>query len=315
MKIVISEFMDDSAVDRLRSSHAVVYDPKLVDEPDALCEQVADADALIVRNRSQVRGPLLENAFRLKVVGRLGVGLDNIDVTACENKGVLVIPATGANSRAVAEYVIGTAMLLLRRAYLSTDQVASGEWPRIALSGGCEIGGKTLGLIGFGGIGRLTAELAQGLGMTVLAHDPAIAADAPVWKQTGVQARGLNALLAEADVVSLHLPLTDATRNLMNAELLSRMKAGAILINTARGGIVDENALATALREGSLGGAAIDVFDDEPLPSTNAFHKLPNLILTPHIAGVTAESNTRVSQLIAQRVTEALETASPLLKI
>lgn len=307
MKIIISEFMDEAAVDQLRARHVVAYDPQLVDQPEALREHLADADALIVRNRSQVRGALLEHASRLKVVGRLGVGLDNIDVEACESKGIRVIPATGANSRAVAEYVVGTAMLLLRRAYQGTSQVAAGEWPRNALSTGHEIGGKTLGLIGFGGIGQLTAELARGLGMTVLAHDPAIAADAAVWKESGVRARSLEDLLAEADVVSLHVPLIDATRNLMNADRLAKMKAGAILVNSARGGIVDENALAAALRDGHLGGAALDVFDNEPLSASNVFHDLPNLILTPHIAGVTTESNARVSRLIAQRVAEALE--------
>lgn len=307
MKIIISEFMDEAAVDQLRARHVVVYDPQLVDQPEALREHLADADALIVRNRSQVRGALLEHASRLKVVGRLGVGLDNIDVEACESKGIRVIPATGANSRAVAEYVVGTAMLLLRRAYQGTSQVAAGEWPRNALSTGHEIGGKTLGLIGFGGIGQLTAELARGLGMTVLAHDPAIAADAAVWKESDVRARSLEDLLAEADVVSLHVPLIDATRNLMNADRLAKMKAGAILVNSARGGIVDENALAAALRDGHLGGAALDVFDNEPLSANNVFHDLPNLILTPHIAGVTTESNARVSRLIAQRVAEALE--------
>jgi Phosphoglycerate dehydrogenase and related dehydrogenases len=307
MKIIISEFMDDAAVETLRAQHNVVYDPQLVDQPNALMEHVRDAQALIVRNRTQVRGALLDAATELKVVGRLGVGLDNIDVSDCERRGVTVIPATGANSRAVAEYVIGTAMLLLRRSYLSTAQVAAGAWPRGALSSGREIGGKTLGLIGFGGIGRLTAQLAQGLGMRVVAHDPALKDDDPVWESSNVQPRTLDALLTEADVVSLHVPLVEGTRNLINAERLSLMKADAVLINSARGGIVDEAAVAYALREGRLGGAALDVFADEPLPATSTFNDIPNLVLTPHIAGVTAESNTRVSELIAQRVAEALQ--------
>lgn len=307
MKIVISEFMDDAAVDELRYHHTVVYKPHLVDLPEALHEHVTDADALIVRNRTQVRRPLLQHASRLKVVGRLGVGLDNIDVNACESQGVRVIPATGANARAVAEYVIGTAMLLLRRAYQSTEQVAAGDWPRNALSSGQEIGGKTLGLIGFGSIGRLTAILARNLGMRVIAYDPAIAANADLWTKTSVQPRDLDDLLAEADVVSLHVPLVDGTRNLMNAERLGKMKRGSVLINTARGGIIDENALVKALRNGQLSGAALDVFEDEPLSVTNVFHGVPNLILTPHIAGVTNESNTRVSNMIAQRVAEALK--------
>lgn len=307
MKIVISEFMDEAAVARLQARFNVVYDPQLVDQPDALRAQVADAQALIVRNRTQVRGELLDAAQALKVVGRLGVGLDNIDVAGCEGRGVQVIPATGANSRAVAEYVIGTAMMLLRGGYQSSAQVVEGKWPRNALSSGRETGGKVLGLIGFGGIGQLTASLARGLGMNVIAFDPAIANDAPVWQATGVQPRSLDALLAEADVVSLHVPLVDGTRNLLNADRLARMKAGAILVNTARGGIVDEAALAESLRSGHLGAAAIDVFDKEPLPAENAFHGVPNVVLTPHIAGVTLESNTRVSDMIAERVEAALQ--------
>ena len=307
MKIVISEFMDEAAVARLQARFNVVYDPQLVDQPDALRAQVADAQALIVRNRTQVRGELLDAAQALKVVGRLGVGLDNIDVAGCEGRGVQVIPATGANSRAVAEYVIGTAMMLLRGGYQSSAQVVEGKWPRNALSSGRETGGKVLGLIGFGGIGQLTACLARGLGMNVIAFDPAIANDAPVWQARGVQPRSLDALLAEADVVSLHVPLVDGTRNLLNADRLARMKAGAILVNTARGGIVDEAALAESLRSGHLGAAAIDVFDKEPLPAENAFHGVPNVVLTPHIAGVTLESNTRVSDMIAERVEAALQ--------
>lgn len=306
-KIIISEFMDDAAVETLRAHHNVVYDPQLVDQPNALALHLADAQALIVRNRTQVRQSVLDQAPQLKVVGRLGVGLDNIDTTECERRGVTVIPATGANSRAVAEYVIGTAMLLLRRSYLSSAEVMAGAWPRTALSNGRETGEKTLGLIGFGGIGRLTAQLAQALGMTVIAYDPAVAADDPVWRETGVQPRSMEAALAEADVVSLHVPLVESTRNLINAERLAAMKAGAILINTARGGIVDESALADSLRAGHLGGAALDVFADEPLPASPIFEGIPNLVLTPHIAGVTAESNTRVSELIAQRVSEALK--------
>jgi (S)-sulfolactate dehydrogenase len=306
MKIVISEFMDEAAVAQLQSRFDVVYDPTLVDQPDALAAQLQQAQALIVRNRTQVRAALLQGATQVRVVGRLGVGLDNIDTDACEQRGIQVIPATGANSQAVAEYVIGTSMMLLRGAYQSSPQVVQGQWPRTALSSGCETGGKTLGLIGFGGIGRLTARLAHGLGMHVLAFDPALAPDAAVWQETGVQPRELSALLAESDVVSLHVPLVQGTRNLLNAERLAQMKAGALLINTARGGIVDETALAQALRSGHLGGAAIDVFSTEPVPADNPFHNVPNLLLTPHIAGVTRESNTRVSQLIADRVSAAL---------
>jgi (S)-sulfolactate dehydrogenase len=306
-KIVITEFMDEAAVASLRASFDVLYAPTLADDAAGLMAGVADADAVIVRNRTQIRGELLAACAKATVIGRLGVGLDNIDVPACEARGMKVIPATGANALAVAEYVIGTAMMLLRGVYLSSDLVASGKWPRTALSNGREISGTCLGLVGFGGIGRLTAKLAQGLGMTVVAHDPMVPADSPVWAETGVQCVSFNELIGKADVISLHVPLTPGTANMLSAERIAQMKRGATLINTSRGGIVDEAAVSAALRDGRLAGAAFDVFESEPLGPGNAWASCPNAILTPHVAGVTAESNVRVSTMIAAAVARALE--------
>jgi (S)-sulfolactate dehydrogenase len=305
-RILITEFMDAPAVAQLQQAHEVRYDPQMVDQPEAMLLAAADVDALIVRNRTQVRGELLKALARCTVVGRLGVGLDNIDVTACEARGMQVIPATGANALSVAEYVIGTAMLLLRGAYQSQAAMVQGQWPRNALSSGREIHGKTLGLIGYGSIGQLTARLAQGLGMRVQAHDALMAADHPAFSSTGVQAVGLDTLLASSDVISLHVPLLPSTQHLMNAARLAQVKPGAIVINSARGGVVDEAAVVAALRSGHLGGAALDVFEQEPLKSGAMFADCPNLILTPHIAGVSLESNERVSELIARKVLEVL---------
>lgn len=307
MKIVITEFIDERALPALRAKHDVIYEPKLVDDLPRLLKESANADAIIVRNRTQVRGELLAALKQCRVVGRLGVGLDNIDVPACEARGMKVIPATGANALSVAEYVIASAMLLLRGAHQSTPAVAAGQWPRNPLSNGREIAGKTLGLIGFGSIGQLTAKLAQGLGMRVIAFDAMMDADHPVFAASGVRAAGLDQVIATADVVSLHVPLVDSTRNLFDARRIAAMKKGAVLINSARGGIVDEVALAAALKSGALGGAAIDVFDKEPLPLSEHFKDCPKLLLTPHIAGVSAESNERVSFLIAEKVLEALK--------
>lgn len=306
-KIVITEFMDEAAVASLRTAFNVIYDPKLVDDAARLMAEVQDADAVIVRNRTQVRGEFLAACAKATVIGRLGVGLDNIDVTACEARGMEVIPATGANALAVAEYVIATAMVLLRGVYLSSDAVASGQWPRAALSNGREISGTCLGLVGFGGIGRLTARLAQGLGMRVIAHDPMLPQNSPVWQDTCVQCVSLDQLINQADVISLHVPLTPGTANLLSAERIAQMKRGAVVINTSRGGIADEAAVADALREGRLGGAAFDVFEPEPLGAGTAWEGCPNAILTPHVAGVTAESNVRVSTLIAAAVARALK--------
>jgi (S)-sulfolactate dehydrogenase len=309
VRIVISEFMDRPAVDQLTSRFDVHYDKDLVDRPAELAAQLRDADALIVRNRTQVDAALLSAAPKLRVVGRLGVGLDNLDVDACATRGIAVIPATGANAQAVAEYVIAAAMLLLRGAYFATADVAAGRWPRAALSGGRELAGRTLGLIGFGGIGRLTGRLARVLGMQTIASDPQLPTSSPAWTEDATRARTLDELLREADVVSLHVPLAAATRNLMNAQRLATMKPDALLINTSRGGVVDEAALAHALREGRLGGAALDVFEREPLPAASPLTGCPRLLLTPHIAGVTRDSNERVSSLIASKVAAALAAA------
>ena len=305
-RIVVTEFMDERAVAKLAARHDVLYDAALVDDPARLAREAAGCDAIVVRNRTQVRGALLGALARCRVVGRLGVGLDNIDVAACEAKGMKVIPATGANALAVAEYVVGTAMVLLRGVYQSSAAVASGKWPRAALSSGRETAGRTLGLVGFGSIGQLTARLARALGMDVIAYDAMLGAGDRAYAATGVRAAGLDEVVRAADVVSLHVPLVDSTRGLFSAARIASMKRGAVLVNTARGGIVDEVALARALKDGHLGGAAIDVFGAEPLPASSHFEGCPNLILTPHVAGVTAEANERVSFLISDKVLEAL---------
>lgn len=304
--IVITEFMDRGAIDTCFAGRDVFYDPKLVDQHDRLLVALADCRALIVRNRTQVRGALLGAAPRLKVVGRLGVGLDNIDVGACAARAIAVRPATGANDLAVAEYVITAALVLLRRAWFATDRVIAGKWPRMDLMGG-ELAGKRLGLVGFGAIARLTAAKAAALGMKIDAFDPFLREDDPAWR--GVRRLPLADLLSCCDVVSLHTPLTSDTRRLIDAAALGRMQPHAILINAARGGIVDEAALAAALRAGRLGGAALDVFETEPLGGADAavFQGVPNLILTPHIAGVSEESNVRVSAVTARAVLEVLE--------
>ena len=304
--VVITEFMDEAAVSRLSARFRTHYDPLLADQPELLAALAAEARALIVRNRTQVRGALLTGAGRLACVGRLGVGLDNIDTGACAARGIAVYPATGANDRSVAEYVLTCVMMLFRRAYGVTAEVAAGGWPRQALIGR-EIAGAVLGLVGFGSIGRETARRAAALGMEVVAHDPFLAEGDPAWDLARPLA--LNELLARADAVSLHLPLTKGTRHLIGAAQIAAMKPGAVLINAARGGVLDEAALAEGLRAGRLSGAALDVFETEPLTAEagTRFAGLANLILTPHIAGLTEQSNARVGALVAERVIAHLE--------
>jgi len=310
--VVVAEFMDEAALRKHFGAFDVRYEPDLVDRPGELLTAIASARALIVRNRTAVRGELLAAAQRLRCIGRLGVGLDNIDLDACRARGIAVYPATGANDQAVAEYVIAAAMMLLRGAFGATAEVAAGGWPRARLMGR-EIAGKTLGLVGFGAIARETARRAHPLGMKVAAHDPHLPPGHPAWEQPwgSVTPRPFDDLLATADVVSLHVPLSAETKGLVDAAALARMRPDAVLINAARGGIVDEPALASALKAGRLAGAALDVFATEPLDAIGGgvFAGAPNLLLTPHIAGVTVESNVRVSAVTSAAVARHLQEA------
>ncbi len=304
--ILITEFMDEAAVDALRKEYEVDYSPELGGKPSEIINRIKDKQALIVRNVTQVTSEILEAAPNLKCVGRLGVGLDNIDLVACKASNCTVYPAIGANAKAVAEYVIATSMILLRKAYGASQQLIEGEWPRGSCIGQ-EIGGKCLGLVGFGSIAKETALLGAGLGMSSIAYDPFVDKNDKSWGN--VRSVSLNEVFEKADIVSLHVPLNDSTKMLVNKSLLSSMKNNAILVNTARGGIVDESALVTALRDGKIGGAALDVYASEPLDKSSGslFRDVPNLILTPHIGGVTEESNVRISALIAKIVADHLK--------
>jgi (S)-sulfolactate dehydrogenase len=304
--IIITEFMDEAAARSLSVDFDTVYDATLVDRRGDLLGMLGDARGLIVRNLTRVDTELLEAAPQLVVVGRLGVGLDNIDLEACEERSVQVRPATGANADAVAEYVIAAVLTLVRGVFLESDRVIAGGWPRIEMTG-IEVAGKALGLVGLGDIARRVASRASAMGMRVLAHDPYVPADDPAWDT--VERAELHDMIKGSDAISIHVPLTDGTKGLFDREVIGSMKPSAVLVNTARGGIVDEEALAEALREHAIRGAAIDVFESEPVDPVGGsrFSGVPNLILTPHIAGVTVESNRRVSQMTADNVRQALE--------
>jgi (S)-sulfolactate dehydrogenase len=305
-QIVITEYMDAAAIERLSAAYVTLYDPDLGLAPDRLRHAVAGARALIVRNRTQVDAALLAAAPGLKVLGRLGVGLYNIDLEACRARQVEVIPAAGANADSVAEYAILSVGILLRGAFQDTAAIAAGHWPRERLSGGSELSGKTLGILGFGDIGRRVARLARAFGMRVIAHDPVLPIDHSGWAETATKSVTLAELVARSQAITLHVPLEPATRGLVSAELIAAMKPGTVLVNASRGGVVVEADLAAALRSGHLGGAVLDVFETEPLPADSPLIGAPNLVMTPHIAGATRESNLRVSSLIAARVLVAL---------
>ena len=300
--ILISEFITSQALETLRSKHSVTYEPDLYKDRPALIAAVQNVDALIVRNLTQVNEEVLARASNLKVVGRLGVGLENIELPACSKRNIKVIPATGANAESVAEYVIGAAVSLTRGFIPATISTLKGEWPRPRFSSYHEFSGKTIGIVGFGSIGRVVAKKANAFGLKCLAYDPVLSGNEVALDGFKVPLLSLNALLSQSDAVTLHLPLLPETKGLFNKDVLSQMKPGACLINTARGGIVDELALAECLRSGHLGGAALDVFSGEPAKDLSHLAGIENIILTPHIAGVTHESNDRVSQMIADEV-------------
>lgn len=303
--VVVAEFMDEAILREVLGSTDLHYDPLLVDQREKLCRSLKDARALIVRNRTQVDRELLEHAPELKVIGRLGVGLDNIDLDACSGRNVIVCPATGANDLAVAEYAIMAGLNLMRRAWMSSERTIAGEWPRTEFIGR-EISGKRLGLVGFGAIGRRVGQLGKALGMGVAAFDPYLGVNNRAWKQA--ERITLEEIACECDVVSIHVPLTDETHHIVGKQFISQMRSKTVLINTSRGGVVDESALIAALQNGHIGGAALDVFESEPVDaqSGHRFAGVPNLLLSPHIGGITEESNVRVSRVTAENVAKHL---------
>ncbi|MEX1280751.1 MAG: NAD(P)-dependent oxidoreductase [Acidimicrobiia bacterium] len=298
--VVVSEFMDRQAVERLEAATSVLYDPDLATDRARLLEAVGEARALVVRNRTQVDADVVAAAPALVVVGRLGVGLDNIDLAACDVAGVAVRPAIGANAAAVAEHVVGALFALARPALGATDRILAGEWPRTEYVGQ-ELAGRRLGLVGLGHTAREVARRADALGMEVAGHDP-------ITSPEGIPNLPLDELLARSQAISVHVPLTEDTRGLLDAARLALLPAGAWLVDTSRGGVVDHAAVGDALRAGRLGGAALDVFADEPPTEAQlaALAGSPNLILTPHVAGITEESNRRIGTVVADAVLEAL---------
>jgi D-3-phosphoglycerate dehydrogenase len=303
--VVVSEWIDATAEERLRREHQVVLDPTLHADRPRLFEALASADAWIVRNQTRVDLEAITAARALKVLGRVGVGLDTIDVGALQARDVVVTWAPGTNAISVAEYVMGAMLHHARRYAEASTHVGAGGWDRQAFMGS-ELYGRTLGIVGIGDIGGRLARRARAFGMRVLASDPLVHPAVAAVQEHEVRLVDLPTLLSEADVVSLHAPLLGATRLLVDARALARMKRTALLVNTARGGLVDERALAAALREGAIGGAVLDVRDTEPPPPDDPLSGCPNLTLTPHVAGVTVDSNARASHHVVDEVLRVL---------
>ncbi len=292
-------------LDKLAASARVVYDPDMWRDPQRLREEVEPADALIVRNQTRVDASLLESGLSLKALGRLGVGLDNIDLVAARDRGIPVIYARNANAVSVAEYVMAAILGCSRDLSGANEDVRAGNWNRKRFTGS-EVYGKTLGLVGVGEIAQRAARRAGAFGMRVLGYDPYVAPYdyAPI--ETGVKLVDLDTLLARADFVSLHVPLNGSTRNLFSLEVFRKMKPTAWLINTARGGVINEADLTRALDEGLVGGAVLDVLEEEPVSKESPLLIRDNVVLTPHIAGLTEEAQVKTSVLVAKEVIKVL---------
>ena len=295
-RILVADPLADDGVTRLRELGEVEVHTK--QSEDQLVELVPLYDALVVRSETKVTARVLEAGRRLKVVGRAGVGVDNIDVQAATARGILVVNAPRGNIIAAAEHTIGLLFALARNIPQADASVKRGEWTRGRFTG-VEVRGKVLGLVGLGNIGSEVAKRAQGLEMEVIAYDPAVPPERA--EQFNVRLVDLDQLLRSADFISVHAPLIDATRNLINERALALVKSSARLINAARGGIVDEAALHDALASGRLAGAACDVFLQEPLGASPLL-ELPNFIATPHVAASTVEAQTAVAFDVAEEV-------------
>ena len=302
MKVGICDAIAREGVEILKQRGLEVVD--LSDLPkDKLVEKVGDLDAIIVRSATKVRKDMIDAAKNLKVIGRAGVGLDNIDVEYAKSKGIKVINTPGATSISVAELTIGLILAVMRKIAYGDRETRAGNWPKKKCKG-IEMYGKTLGIIGIGRIGREVAKRAKAFGMNVVYYDVYRPGE-DVEKELGVEYRDLDTLISESDVITLHVPLLPETRHMINRERIEKMKDGAIIINAARGGIVDEEALYNALKSGKLYGAALDVYENEPLKDSKLF-ELDNIVFTPHIGAQTKEGQQRAGIEIAEKIAKEL---------
>lgn len=302
-RVLITDEMSPEALELLESAEDVRFD--LVHRPslEKLREILPDYDALIVRSSVKVDRDLLARGSRLKVIGRAGVGLDNVDVDAASLRGVIVMNTPGANTIATAEHAMALLLALCRHTPQADRSVREGRWARSEFMG-VELHRKTLGLVGLGRVGSEVARRAHAFGMSVMAYDPYVTHD--VARDVKVTLVELDELLSGSDFISLHTALTSETRGILGKQAVARMKPGVRLVNCARGGLVDENALLDGLRSGHIAGAALDVYPEEPLPADSPLRSLPNVVLTPHIAGSTVEAQSDVGTQIVDQVLAAL---------
>ena len=300
-RILVTDPLDPAAASALRKAGHDVEERKLT--PDELLREIAAYDALLVRSETKVTKAVLGVADKLKVVGRAGVGVDNIDTNAARERGVAVVNAPLAASNAVAELTLGHMLALCRQIPRADASTKEGKWEKKGLMG-IELQGRTLGLLGVGRIGGRVAELCKAFGMKVVVYDPYV--DAARAKELGVTKVETPVEVAQqADFISVHVPLTPETKHLVNADLLKQCRKGAFILNVARGGIVDEKALHDAIKSGHLGGAGLDTFETEPLKES-PLASLPNVVFTPHLGASTSEAQSKAGMMVAEQVRKVL---------
>ena len=302
-RVLVTDTLADSGLAILRAATDVDLDYRAGLKGQDLLAAVAESDALITRSGTAVTPELVSSGDRLRIIGRAGVGLDNVDVEACTARGILVINAPTANIMSATEHTMAMLLALCRNIPEAHASVKRGEWTRSKFMG-LELNGKTLGVIGLGRIGSRVTVRARGFGMHVIAYDPYIAPTA--FERVGAEQVSLDELLSRSDVITVHTPLTEETRGMIGTTEIGKMKDGVILVNCARGGVYEEQALATALELGKVGGAAVDVYVDEPPPPDHPLLNVKNIILSPHIGANTIEAQDRVAVQTAEMVVEAL---------
>lgn len=304
--VAVVEDVWGSPFERLAGDLAVQFKPTAWESASDVLDLAQQSRALVVRNRTRVNRQLIEACPGLLVVGRAGVGLDNIDLTAADEFGVVVVAPLGANAVSVAEHAMALALALARHVVTLDRGCRDGVWTRTP---GRELRGATWGILGAGATARATAAAAKALGMRVIGYDPYISPDHPELAELGLRLADLDEVVSAADVLSCHLPATDETRSLVDANLLTRMRPTAIFVNVGRGEVVDENALADALEAGRLAGAGLDVRATEP-PTVGRLERLDSVVLTPHVAGITGESQERILTVLADDIRAVLSGAA-----
>ena len=305
-KILITEFIDSQSLQNINKKFDVIYKKDAWQNKDFLEKEIQKFDGVIVRNKTSLDKNILVNASNLKFIGRLGVGLDNIDTEYCKKNNIIVQPATGMNSDSVAEYVVNSSLTLLKKSQIINEQTLKGKWPRTSIVTK-ELKGKTLGLIGFGDISKKVLKLINVFDVACIAYDPFI--NSKQMEVDNIKKVSFDEILNLADIISIHVPLNNETKYLFDRQAFIKMKKQPIIINSSRGGIINEKDLIDAYRNKYISGFALDVFENEPINET--FYKNisndMNCILTPHIAGVTAESNVRVSNFIIDKTNKFFE--------